>query len=388
MTDARGSAEVIERQFSIEDQTNFAALSGDRNPMHVDALAARRLMFGVPVVHGANLVLWALECAMDSPRQIKTVNAQFNQAVRIGQCVQLEVATLTSDKIKLSLSSGGSVVTNMLVTFGPAIATSSTAIHVPDGTSQPRIFTSSEIAHAAGTIPVGLDGRLASSTYPKLFAWDVDFVATIASSSYLVGMECPGLNSIFSSLRLDRRESPPKRTGQMEWKVTSFDERFSRLNISAETDTTKLDIAAFLRPKPTEQPGVADLRTLVTSGEFDDRRALVVGASRGLGEICSKLLAAGGADVYLTYHLGRGDADAVLADILRNGGNATSFQYDALAGPGRELAEHLSHSSITHLYYFATPAIFVGKKNCSISSVPTTSKACPTRSLGSVGRVR
>ena len=34
------------RSFSIEDQRAFAKLSGDSNPLHIDPVAARRLMFG------------------------------------------------------------------------------------------------------------------------------------------------------------------------------------------------------------------------------------------------------------------------------------------------------------------------------------------------------
>jgi len=36
----------FERVFKREDQESFAALSGDWNPIHVDSVAARRLLFG------------------------------------------------------------------------------------------------------------------------------------------------------------------------------------------------------------------------------------------------------------------------------------------------------------------------------------------------------
>ena len=56
----RSSASAI-RRFTINDQRDFAQLSGDWNPIHVDPIQARRLLFGEPVVHGIHLVLWALE---------------------------------------------------------------------------------------------------------------------------------------------------------------------------------------------------------------------------------------------------------------------------------------------------------------------------------------
>jgi len=56
----------LNRAFSLEDQLAFAALSGDFNPIHVDPLLARRLLFGAPVVHGVHLLLWGLESAWPS----------------------------------------------------------------------------------------------------------------------------------------------------------------------------------------------------------------------------------------------------------------------------------------------------------------------------------
>ena len=52
---------LASRTFTEADQSEFAAVSGDRNPMHLDALLARRTQAGVPVVHGVHLLLWGLD---------------------------------------------------------------------------------------------------------------------------------------------------------------------------------------------------------------------------------------------------------------------------------------------------------------------------------------
>ena len=41
----------LTRVFTMDDQRAFARLSGDCNPLHVDAVRARRLLFGGPVIH-------------------------------------------------------------------------------------------------------------------------------------------------------------------------------------------------------------------------------------------------------------------------------------------------------------------------------------------------
>ena len=55
---------LASRTFTEADQIQFADVSGDRNPMHLDAVKARRTQAGLPVVHGVHLVLWALDVAV------------------------------------------------------------------------------------------------------------------------------------------------------------------------------------------------------------------------------------------------------------------------------------------------------------------------------------
>ena len=45
-------------------QAGFAALSDDRNPIHLDAEAARRTQAGAPIVFGVLTVLTALEACV------------------------------------------------------------------------------------------------------------------------------------------------------------------------------------------------------------------------------------------------------------------------------------------------------------------------------------
>ena len=49
------------RIFTFQDLLSFAKLSGDYNPLHIDNVLARRLIFGSVVVHGVFSLLWALD---------------------------------------------------------------------------------------------------------------------------------------------------------------------------------------------------------------------------------------------------------------------------------------------------------------------------------------
>ena len=59
-------------------------------------------------------------------------------------------------------------------------------------------------------------------------------------------------------------------------------------------------IKAFIRPGDIHQPLCSSIRNIVEASCFLGQRALVVGGSRGLGEVISKVLAMGGAEVMLT----------------------------------------------------------------------------------------
>ena len=78
-------------------------------------------------------------------------------------------------------------------------------------------------------------------------------------------------------------------------------------------------VDAFARLPPVPQASSHALLGVVGPAEFADSLALVVGGSRGLGELTAKLLAAGGAKVVITYRLGANEAKAVASDIRAAG---------------------------------------------------------------------
>lgn len=355
---------MIERQFSLDDQIRFAELSGDSNPMHVDPMVARRLMFGAPVVHGASLVLWALESLVEDPQRIAALKIQFGHAVLVGKRVGLSKVDRGTSKVRLSVLLDGAAVSTIDVEFGECVATDAPATS-RDSRQSPRLWTRDDVENAAGEFALGVATGIAAADYPRLWRLAPGLVATIARASYLVGMECPGEHSIFSSMKLLRKVPPARASDNLRWRVASFDDRFSRVAMVGETAAASIEIAAFLRPQPSVQPSFAELKRLVEPNEFAGRRAIVIGGSRGLGEICSKLLAAGGAQVCITYNRGRSDAEAVAREIGEGGGSATVHQFDVSGPPSAQLREAAAALDTTHLYYLATPPIFVGSRKFS-----------------------
>src|SRR5271166_908048 len=96
---------IAEREFVVADQEQFAAMSGDRNPMHMDALAARRTMAGFPVVHGIHALLWSLDRLFRYLRHrepIASIKVTFKKMIHVGDRVELYLTQQDSGKLVLS----------------------------------------------------------------------------------------------------------------------------------------------------------------------------------------------------------------------------------------------------------------------------------------------
>jgi len=119
------------------------------------------------------------------------------------------------------------------------------------------------------------------------------------------------------------------------------------------TDYEKVDIVVC--PPFTTIAAVAEA---VVAGEFAGVRSLVVGGSRGLGEVIAKILAAGGAEVVVTYAHGADDAERVRAEITAAGGACAVARLDV--GEGPDGLAGAAAGPFDQLYFMATPAIRAG----------------------------
>jgi NAD(P)-dependent dehydrogenase (short-subunit alcohol dehydrogenase family) len=177
----------------------------------------------------------------------------------------------------------------------------------------------------------------------------------------LVGVECPGQQSIFSKLTL--KATPTEGLRNIQYGVSQFGEMHSLVLMDVSAPGLSGTVEAVLRPEPQAQTAFADLEKLVQPGEFAGQLALVAGGSRGLGEVTAKLLAAGGAFVRITYHKGKLDAQRVVDDIVAGGGRADCCELDIL----HPQAAWRNWAATTHLYYFASPFISASGKHFSPS---------------------
>ena len=107
-------------RFTLDDQKAFSALSQDYNPIHVDQVAARRLIYGQPVVHGINVLLWALRewsKHSDGPIRIEALKCKFLKPVVLDEEVTFTFSQGGKNQIKFDVQQFDVVVSKIQFTY-------------------------------------------------------------------------------------------------------------------------------------------------------------------------------------------------------------------------------------------------------------------------------
>ena len=308
---------TAELRFGVRLVEQFAALSGDANPIHVDRIAARRLMFGGRVAHGMLSVLWALSCLRAARPEItglRHIRAKFRAPVRVGARARLEI-TGDGSAWRAAIRAGGRTCATVMfeTTDGPLRTFDADPVS-EDMALVCRELDDAALATAAGRF--GVSRFCPEALFAGLAGFDPDQCGLIAGLSRLVGMECPGRHSTFVGFDVAFLDTDDTHS-DIDYRVVAYEPRF-RLMTMAISGGMQGVVESIVRPAPVAQPTLAALSVHFPHPAFVGQNALVLGGSRGLGEVVAKCFAVGGGACALSYHMGAGDAAQVVNDINGN----------------------------------------------------------------------
>jgi acyl dehydratase len=353
------------RSYQMVDQRRFAALSGDANPIHLDPIAARRELFGGVVVHGMHALLRALDAwlaarsfASARPIALQALRGSFPAPIPLEREVETRLVAEDVGRVRLDAWCQGRLALHAEIEWGDETQPEPCRLSMHPYSAhdrKPRVLERSDLTGRAGSVALWVDAGATASEFPDLVARTGLRTATeLLTLTRLVGMHCPGLRSIFSGFELERRSSflPPD-----AWRYAVDRVLPGTSLVQIEVESTRLAgrLDTFLRPAPQPQPSYAEVKERVQAGEFLGQRALVVGGSRGIGEVTAKIVAAGGGLPVVTWHTGRDDAEALATEIRGGGGRCETLPCD-VEHPGPVLGELQERDLLpTHLYYFASP---------------------------------
>jgi hypothetical protein len=351
----------MERVFNLDDQQVFAEISGDYNPIHIDPAYARRSTYGKPVVHGINLMLWALDCVLFLKKNINvgSLSVIFRKAITIGEKVKCHLKQANDSQLIIVLESSNSESVFIEITKHSVKKHEEFKI-INSNPAKKNINSVNEnkIIGEKGILELYLDYSNIKNIYPNLTASISKYdISVLLATTRLVGMVCPGQNSLYSELKLNNM--PGNKTNSFIWNVKKYDNRIGLIDIAFSTASLTGNIKTLLRPKPHQQEKCVSLKSLVKPKEFFNQRALIIGGSRGLGEITAKLIALGAGSVRFTYHRGKIDAQNIVNDVSSFGGDIDCLEYNVIDN-NNSIIDSLNNWSPTHLYYFATPTIISG----------------------------
>ena len=349
--------------FTLADLETFSAASGDWNPWHVDHLRARRTQAGSPIVHGSHLLLWALNSLADSQPQLlplRSLQVHFNNFVFLDESVELFLVKQSPSSARMHLLVDSGLRQRVHVEFGEQYQSSASSIHPDDALlplrSAPLDLKFQEIDGRFGRFTFPMSPDDAVSMFPAAAKWiGTARVRALAATTYLVGMICPGLHSIYSDLSVKACQVDPAQD-VLAFRVIETDQRFNAIDQEILGGGIAGIVRSFFRQPPLRQASMQELAGVVAPDEFSGAVVLVVGGSRGLGELTAKLIASGGGRVILTWQSGKEDAEHVANQIRSVGGVCDTVEYDVRKPAAQQLTD--LPAIPTHMYYFATCTIF------------------------------
>ena len=227
-----------ERIFSATDQRWFGDLSLDVNPMHIDEIAARRLLSGRQVVHGIHTLIQAIDW-WQAPvgHQGLAMTCTFDHPVSVGDVVQYCQTENGPNRSVIKATVDGLVCTEIGITHDKAAlgrasnrapphgveeSDGAESLRTLGGLRQPLDESAASWSGQHILVPAQADGPALATRYPTAAqALSPAAMASLAGLSYFVGMVCPGLHSVFSSLSF-RLGQPAPADGQLLLRVTRF----------------------------------------------------------------------------------------------------------------------------------------------------------------------
>jgi hypothetical protein len=196
--------------------------------------------------------------------------------------------------------------------------------------------------------------ELIKPLYPNLHKKiSKSIVCEMGCLSAIVGMQLPGLHSIFVSLKIDLSNLDQRAINAVE--IIKADKRFNIVDIKASSTNITSIIRAIVRPKPIKVLLSNKLKELLEFEKDLNNKVLVIGGSRGLGSIVVKILSLLGCSVTFTYSKGKEEALNLKEELLQSGKNVEFIKFDI----NEPNMTELFLSNPEYIFYFPTPKIFV-----------------------------
>jgi len=357
---------IGKKNFTHKDQLNFAKLSCDFNYTHVDPISARRSIHQVQVVHGVNLLLTALNYYFKKTNIIKfkKIKCIFMHPVIINKTVDF---ILEERKENISIQITDSAKTYSIITL------SKDNVTLREKLPKHNIYYNKinkinknyinknfiKINKKNRYYKINLYNFKSSSSYNNLKKYLSNVqIKEILSLSYFVGMVCPGYNSILSSIDINF-DNQIFKNENINFSLKKFDKRVNLLKTYFSNRIFGI-INSFTYSGQVKQPSISKIKKFIYKKEFSKINTLIVGGSRGIGELTAKILVLGGANTTITYYQGIKEAKKLKENIKFETGQICKIK--KLNVISKDFIDEIKNClNKDFIFYYPTPQILSTK---------------------------
>ena len=350
----KNTAVISKKVFTYENSVSFAKFSGDKNPIHIDPIRARKTISGECIAHGVNSLLWAIDSLIKiSGKFYKNYSARFINPIILNEYIMCE---LDPGKNQIRITQNSIDILSM-INFSESINVESFPPALMFNINKSLISPIDNQLNGIDRSPTesvyGGDKSIGKELYPSLNQKvGEDIIYEISTLSNIVGMQVPGLNSLLyrCNISVVNNDISPN------YHVSEFDKRFKMACVEYKGRNINSMIESFVRPTSTPSLDCEDIRKRLKGMKpYKGRKFLIIGGSRGIGASVCKVLGLLGGAVTITYAVSRNDAHSVYMDINNNGDYKPLLRkFDVNIDNYNEVLD----GEYDDLLYFATPKIF------------------------------
>lgn len=343
--------------FHQKDIDNFSEVSGDWNPIHTSPSVARRLIAGDVVLHGIFVLLHSLnDFCHKNYTTFSLIKCRFLKPIFLNTEVQTNIVSISEYEAKIIVSCNAVDCISIVLKFG---GTKNLKVGRPGRypKSNPKYQSFNYFKNCFGSEDVRVNLNYIKQNFPKL-ADNIGVipVQSLMLCSKIVGMDCPGHNSLFSGL--DIGLDPETSSRKLIWTVQRHTLPIAPIKMSILGGGLCGHVESFYRPTEVEQDSFKNIRKKVDTNIFKSQKALVIGASRGLGELTAKIIAAGGGDVIGTFYNGYDDSEKIRKEVKKNNKKFDMVSFNVTQTNNEYINDFFKNIFVpTHIYYFASPRI-------------------------------
>lgn len=318
--------------FTMEDIKHFSQISLDRNPLHISREYSRKTPYGQPVVFGVLCGIASMGFLPERSGQIVSkVIMDFYGPILLGVDYQVVLKKNHTSKVDISVYDGWREMLSLSINYLD-LDKDITQFNDYNNTEGVKAVTNISITRDLKEFEEGItvEGDYMPSLQEiKSLAQKYNLlnkgitlcqISSLMCCSYIVGMELPGTNALFSKLDIDFTDLNTTGQNSLHYNAYSenFDKRFNLLNICGcisnnDKEFARVKLSSFVRKQPSKLTD--QYNNIETSSILKGKVALVTGASRGLGSAITKSLVMRGCTVLVNYFSSHKEAEELKENL-------------------------------------------------------------------------